>query len=463
MLMSAASGVLVARLLGPFGFGVYAVVVVVVGLAATVASFRLEIHLITRLRAVSIDVALIQEVVRASWFMTLVVVSTGTVIGVVLRPVAPLVVAVVAGEVLLSPLTLGRAVLQVQARQRALVASALVGRTVWLALVVAVAATRSGSPLVLVLAARVLSLGCELVVVWRLAGVPVGPTLSPRLLSPRRHHATLRAATPLIVSGLAGTAFNRADQLILAGIRGPLETGLYAAGVRVAELLGVVAPIVDNVTLPGLVELNRRGDEAGFVRAVRDTTLLMTVPTGLLVALLLSGGTELAVVVLGADYRAVGPLVGLLAMAEWVTVLGSVSSSAALARERRGVLVQAGLAGLAVNVLVNLALIPRFGAIAAGWACIAGYGVASFYAYTVPALRAPLWGSAAAAARVLVAILVAWGVGLAPLPLPASLLAVTAVYAVALGCVLPADLRRVHRWAHQAMGRTSPLPLHRRG
>lgn len=461
MILSAASGILVARFLGPAQFGVYAVLTVVVGVAATVATFRLEIHLVTRVRGAALDVPLIQEVVRASWLMALVVVSAGAGLALAFQPAEQLVVVVAAVEVLLSPLMLGRAVLQVQSRQRALVGSALVGRLAWVTMVIGVVITRSGDPLVLILAARALSLGIEMAVVWHQAGVPLMATLSPKLLGPRRHLATLREATPLIVSGLAGTVYNRADQLILSAVRGPLETGLYAAGVRVAELLGAVAPIVDNVTLPGLVELNRRGDEAGFARAVRDATLLMTVPAGVLVALLASGGAELTILLLGSDYRAVGSLVGLLAMAEWVTLLGSVSISTALAREQRGVLVRATLAGLVVNVLVNIVFIPGFGAIAAAWACITGYGVASLYAYTVPALRVPLSGSAVAAARVLAAILVAWAVGLAPLPLTARVIAVAGAYAVVLCCVLPADARRVCRWVRQTL--TARYPGLRRG
>lgn len=461
MMLSAASGILVARFLGPAQFGVYAVLTVVVGLAATVATFRLDIHLVTRVRGAALDVPLVQEVVRASWLVVLVVVSTGAGLALVFRPAAQLVVVMAAVEVLLSPLMLGRAVLQVQSRQRALIGAALVGRVAWVAMVIAVVAVGRGDPLVLILAARALSLGAEMAVVWHQAGVPLLPTLSPRLLHPQRHLATLHEATPLIVSGLAGTVYNRADQLILSAVRGPLETGLYAAGVRVAELLGAVAPIVDNVTLPGLVELNRRGDEAGFARAVRDATLLMTVPAGVFVALLAGGGAELTILLLGSDYRAVGSLVGLLAIAEWVTLLGSVSISTALARERRGVLVRATVAGLVVNVLVNIAFIPRFGAIAAAWACIAGYGVASLYAYAVPALRASLRGSAAAAARVFFAILVAWGVGLAPLPLILRVLAVTAAYVMALGCALPSDARRAGRWSSQTL--TARFPGLRRG
>lgn len=461
MVMSAAAGILVARLLGPAGFGLYSVLVVIVGLGATLVTFRLETHLVTRLRAAAIDALLVQEVLRASWMLALVVVGTGLGLSLLLQPAAPLVVLVVASEIVLSPLLLGRAVLQAQARQPGLVASALVGRTLWVALVVVVVAVQPSNPLVLVLGARVLGLGAELFVVWGLAGIPVVPTLAPRLLAPRRHVATLREATPLIVAGLAGTAYNRADQLILAAVRGPQETGLYAAGVRVAELLGAVAPIVDNVTLPGLVELHRRKDEAGFVRAVRDSTLLMTVPAGIIVSLLLSGGAELSVALLGSEYRAVGPIVGLLAMAEWVTLLGSVSSSTALAREQRGVMVRATLAGLAVNVVMNLSLIPHFGIVAAAWAAIVGYGVASLFAYTVPTLRAPLKGGASAAARVLVAILVAWAAGSVPAPLVGRLLLATGAYALVLFFVLNADARRVGRLLRRTVA--AKLPRTHRG
>jgi PST family polysaccharide transporter len=449
--LSIAAAVVVARILGPADFGLYSVVVVIVGLGATLASFRLEMHLITRLQSSSRNIDVIHDIVRAAWLLAFVTVTAGVGAALILHLAAPLVVVVAGSEVLLTPLVLGRAVLQGQARQRALVAASLTGRVVWVGGVTAVALVQPGTTLVVILAARVLSLASELILVWRLAAVPIAPTLVLKLLSPRRHLGTIRSAAPLAVAGLAGAAYNRADQLILAGLRGNQITGLYAAGVRFAELLGGVAPIVDSVGLPGLVELDRRGDETGFVRAVRDMTLMMTIPAGIIVVLLLTAGSMLIPLLFGAEYRAVGPIVGLLGVAEWVTLLGSVATSTALARGERGLLVRSTLIGLGVNLLANLALIPRFGGVGAAWACIVGYGVASFYAFTVPALRSPLVAALGAAIRVLAAILAAWSIGSAPLPLGLRILAVLTVYGSVLILLLPSDCQRLRRWLHQAL------------
>lgn len=381
LLVGALAGLLVARWLGPAGFGLFSVVIVASGFVSIATTFRLDQHLIGVLDGTPADGPRYSTAVRAAFLLTV------PVCGVLAIAVAALFTgeARLAGfsglaSVLVAPLLLSRSVLLVQGRQRSIVGAAVLGRLFFLVATVVVLLLGPPHPVAWLIAA---SAGGQLIEGWfmaRAAGVPFAPLRSRRGATLSAEVAVLGFAWPLAMAGLAGTAYHRIDQLILAALRSPEEVGRYAASVRLTELLSFVAAAVVSVTTPALVRIARVGSPSEFRRATTDMVLLIVVPAGLGVAVLLSSGGALAQGLFGQGYGGLGPTIGLLAIAELPIFLGSVLTAGLLAVGARKAIAVATVVGLAVNVAANLVLIPRLGEIGAAWASLFAYSVSTLVA-----------------------------------------------------------------------------------
>lgn len=441
------AGIALARALGPRDFGLYSVIAVAIGTAVTVVSYRLDMHLVTELHSDPGDTEVFQRALLASTMLAVAVCGAGLSALLLFTHSSKVLVILAMTEVALSPMLLSRAVLQVRARQRVLAAASICNRVVWLSLVGAIVLVGPASPLVFVLAARIVAAGAEIAVLASASGA-VLPGRWPSIRRwPRSEFAVLRAATPLALAGLAGLVYNRSDQFLLAWLRGTSETGLYAAGVRVADLLLFLGPIVQNVTLPGLVHLARRRDTSAIERAASDAVLLSVTPAGLAAAVLLATDGQIASVVFGSAYRAVGPLAVVLALGAWVALLGTVVSSVALAMGERRTMLVATVCGLATNVVLNLLLLGRYGALAAAWTSVAAYSIASLLPAARPTLRGPVRALLLTASSSAIGMITGWALGTQVPSQIGAAAAAGVAYVAVVGALRWPDVKRLFRAA----------------
>jgi O-antigen/teichoic acid export membrane protein len=378
-------GVLLARKLGPSGLGVYSAVTVATMFMSLLVTFRLELHLLTLLRNDEIDRAAYFSVLRAAYLLVLPTCVVGEAIAllVIHGPIStPLAIDIM--EVALAPLLFRRVVLQVRTQMGRLALSQSIGRVAWVTAVVVLVVINPPDLILWVIVARVTALVVEIVILTLMAPFARAVTHEP---SSRVQPVmtVLRQSLFLMASGLAGTGFNRLDQLILTGVKGSTPTGTYAAGVRLAELPGIIAPIVQNVSTPGLLELHRRGERRELEEALIDSLLLMLVPAGLAVATLVVFPATIIRLLYGPQFGGAVPIVVVLAMAEWITLPATTFTSVALAVDCRSNFFGATIIGFAVSLALDVTLIPHFGGLGAAWASLAGYATAT--------VGHGLWGS----------------------------------------------------------------------
>jgi len=165
--------------------------------------------------------------------------------------------------------------------------------------------------------------------------------------------------------------YSYVDGVMLGVMRGNVETGLYAAAYRTYEGMSYLPSIIASVLTPRLSDL--------FVRSRsehRRTALLgLSASVGLALAVGAAAyflATPLLVLLFGAEFEpAASPFrilcIGLpLVFAIWVLHAIIISVN------REGLLVKTALIGLAVNVSLNLYVIPRMGADGAALATVVG-------------------------------------------------------------------------------------------
>jgi O-antigen/teichoic acid export membrane protein len=379
--VGAVATIVLARALKPAGFGTYSVIGVAVSLGTLVAIFGLDTHLITELEGRAAD----RESDRRSYATVFRLSAEITVV--LCIPATALIVTTTRGairaaslfavvELLITPYLLGRSVLMARMQQGRLAAIGVANRLALFAGVLVIALLHVTPALVWMMAVSTLAVAVEALLLVAAAGRPVG--WLHRLRS--RRTELLAVCWPLAAAGIAGVAYNRLDQLILAALRGPTEVGTYAVAVNLATLLSIISSVVYATTLPGLVEICRDTHDAPARAVVKDISLLMFLPGGLGIAILAGAGGWITQLLFGDAYRGDHALVAVLAIAELWVFAGTVVAAVLIAVNRRRALLRATAAGLAIDVVLCLALLPTYGAIAAAWASFASYGAAALVA-----------------------------------------------------------------------------------
>jgi O-antigen/teichoic acid export membrane protein len=436
------ASIVLARTLRPAGFGTYSVLSVAVSLASLVAIFGLDTHLITELARPDPDRRAYGSVFRVSGEITIALCAPAAVLVVatthgVIRVASLLAVA----ELALTPFLLGRSVLLARMQQGRVAIAGAANRLALLAGVVLIASFHVSSALVWMMAVSALAVAVEIAFLGGFIGSPVG--WLHRLGNRRRQ--LLVAAWPLAAAGIAGVAYNRLDQLLLAAFRGRTEVGIYAVAVNLATMLGVISSIVYATTLPGVIEVCRAGQETPSRRVVEDMALLMFLPGGLGVAVLAGAGGAISQLLFGDAYRGDHGLVAVLAFAELCVFVGTAVAAVLIAVDRRRALLAGTVAALVIDVVLCLLLLDAFGAIAAAWASLVSYAaaalVAAWLAPEARRLARPL-------VHVTIKVALAASLGAvvaALLPAVPAVAAGSLVYIVAVAVLFRRDLIRVRQ------------------
>jgi O-antigen/teichoic acid export membrane protein len=378
MVMGAVSGVVIARELQPTGRGAYYVIV-------TIATITLSVgHL-------SIEQSQAWLWSRAADRRSLA--ANGLVLGLVVGSVAAVAAAMVVGmlghgvmpvagygllALALAAIPLAMAVVYLnniavlRSRVQVVNAGALLSGVLQCGALLLLAATRRLSP------GMVVSLWVVSVTVPLAVLVPA--------VRPRPRHWDRALAREALDRGLRyhlGLAslflLFRSDILILDGLTTTAAVGLYSLAVSLAELTRVVTDAIAQIALPRQLDTDDRGAAAATLAVTRLTGPVALASVGLMCV----AAPPLIPLVYGASFRGSAP--SLLALAPGLLALGATRPLGAyLLRLDRPMLASAlSVTALAVNVALNLALVPFFG--------IVGSAVASSVAYAALAGLQVAW------------------------------------------------------------------------
>jgi O-antigen/teichoic acid export membrane protein len=192
--------------------------------------------------------------------------------------------------------------------------------------------------------------------------------------SPGRPSVSL--AADVAVFGARGQVGNllsllnyRLDFLILGALSGPRVLGIYAVASKLAELLRVPSQALYWVLYPRFAQATSAQAEAQARRLIPRAGVFVAacaIPLALLAAFIVPA-------VYGPSFRpAIVPTQILLLAVSGEGVSGVISAFL-YGRGRPGLNSLATGGGLLVTVVLDLLLIPRFGAVGAAWASVAAY------------------------------------------------------------------------------------------
>lgn len=177
----------------------------------------------------------------------------------------------------------------------------------------------------------------------------------------------LALAAPLLLVQVLHVITNRADLILLGIFREVGEVGVYNVAARLADILGMALIASNFVLAPRLAAAWTRGDMAEAQTLLTRTTRGVALASGA-IALALAASGPLVLHLYGPEFaEAFLPLLLLMGGRVVSAGFGGVGIVLVTAGEEKGLL--GGIAaGAGVNILLNLLLIPPLGAIGAAMA-----------------------------------------------------------------------------------------------
>lgn len=375
---SAGTSVLLARYLGRERLGEYGAIYAYLALYGFFATFCLEQILA---REISQRREKAAELLRTGTLMALGFSVGGAILAAVLGPLfgyrgtMQWLIAVAAVDLLiLPPLRFRQIIFQVEMRLWYAVATGLARQAMWLVAVALLATKSAAFPLVIVARTGVGILEA-LLVLWSVksAGLVQG---TARFVSAEAR-TMLRGGLPLVLTTLAVGVYHRIDQVMLHKMSGDQALGPYVIAVQLTELFSALPVALMTSLFPALA-LSARDDEQ-FQRYLSETYRFLMVIVFAACAVVTPVAAPLVELFYGKQFLPTASLLIVLIWSEAPAFFGVALGNALVAKGLQKYNPYGAVAGALANVLLNLALIPRYGARGASWATVISYSIAGIF------------------------------------------------------------------------------------
>ncbi|EQD29815.1 polysaccharide biosynthesis protein [mine drainage metagenome] len=395
--LTLAVSVMLARLMGPRNYGVYAAGIAVITLIGVPASLGLPTLLVREVSAYHVKQqwALLKGLLLRS---NQSIIAVTLVLGVALLLMQPwflrhegIGLRFLWVAFCLLPLTLFGAMRMATLRglhhivlgqlPEALVAPAvlLLGIALW-----AVFEHKAPSPLIAIsmrLAGVIVAFAIGAYLLWKRLPQPVRAT---KVQYNTRQWAI--AAFPLMWVGAVSIASTQIDVVMLAALKGAADAGIYQVAARGAELVGFVYAISTMALQPTMANLYASNDLVRLRRVVKHASRIMFAASLVAASVFVLAGSTILSSVFGRAFNTGSTPLTILSLG-WVLI-------AALGPARDALLMCGGektaailmTIGTVLNVVLNVVLIPRLGTSGAAIATATSM-VVSNYGYSVAVKR----------------------------------------------------------------------------
>jgi O-antigen/teichoic acid export membrane protein len=259
---------------------------------------------------------------------------------------------------------------QVEMQQWFPAAYGVARQALWLALIIVL--YLAGASLIWVVAGRLTVAAVEGALNWRAGAKRVRGGWN---FDWEQASTLVRHGLPLSISAFAIWIYLRIDQVMLHRMVNDYALGQYVAAVRISELTETLPSAIGFAIFPVLcaAAADRQRFQAYTATVFR---ILIFSSCALSLAVFLSANF-IVTKYYGVRFAAAAPLLRVLIWSEIAVFFSGVVTTALLARAKEELMLYPSLAGAALNVLLNLWFIPRWGAVGACWATLISYAISS--------------------------------------------------------------------------------------
>lgn len=184
------------------------------------------------------------------------------------------------------------------------------------------------------------------------------------------------ASSPLFGVMLCQQLSLVAPLLVLGAMKAGTDAGLFYSANRTAALVGMILVAANTIVAPKIAALYHNKEYAAMERVIRRSAMLVSAIAGpLLLVLIVAPGFVMSI--FGAEFLDGASILRVLAIGQILNILtGSVGFVLMMTENLRSMLVTA-LVSVAANILLSLFLVPGLGALGAALAASGSLAVAS--------------------------------------------------------------------------------------
>ena len=388
IVFSTGAAILLARFLGVEKLGEYGAIYAYIGLFSWLATFGFEPVL---LRELSKDRTNASGLVHTTIVLSSVF-SVGTIgFAILLARWSGYsgslwwLLALASVEFVLTPLRLPAVIFQVDLRQWYAATINVVRQGLWFGIIIVLWIIKA--PLLYVVLARVFTAFVESLMMWTWSRRFI---LGDRQFLLSRARMLLTHSFPIAFTMLLGMIYMRIDQVMLHKMTTDSVLGQYVAAVKVSELLELL-PAALMFSIAPVLSVSFAQPERFRSQIDRAFRYLMVLAGGLCVCMTV-GAKTIIWILYGKQFLPAAPLLAVLIWAEIAVFFSAVVVNALIASNKQGLLPLPTLLGAAINIALNLVLIPRYAATGAAWATLISYTMAWMVCLLfIPKTRAVTW------------------------------------------------------------------------
>lgn len=375
LFFSAGTSILLARFLGRERLGQYGAIYAYLSLYGFFATFCLE-QILARETSLRRNQA--AEIFHTATLTAMGFALTGAILAPLLAPlfgysgpIRWLIVIAAIDMLILPPLRFRGIIFQVEMRFWYSIAIGLFRQALWL-LAIFLLVLRSAAFYEVILARTLCGVVEAALVLWTVHRL--GLIQGRKRFLPSEARLMLRAGFPLVLTTLAGGVYHRIDQVMLHKMSGDQVLGPYVIAVQLTELFSALPVALMSALFPALSQSAR--DPERFDRYLRESYRFLLVLVFAACAVITPIAAPFIELFYGKQFLTSAPLLIVLIWSEVPIFFGVTLGSAIVAKGLQRYTPYGAISGAVVNILLNLVLIPRFGALGASWATVVSYTIA---------------------------------------------------------------------------------------
>lgn len=183
----------------------------------------------------------------------------------------------------------------------------------------------------------------------------------------------LNNSWPLILSGVSVMIYVKSDQFLLGLMAGNYEAGIYSVAARISEIWYFIPVAVVTSFYPKIVEAKKESVELYEIRL--KFLMRVLIICSITIAILMTFMSKFVVVLLfGNDYASSSLSLAIHVWAGIFVFIGIASSKILILESAQKIyLIQTSIGAL-TNILLNIYLIPIYGAVGSSIATLLSYG-----------------------------------------------------------------------------------------
>ena len=187
----------------------------------------------------------------------------------------------------------------------------------------------------------------------------------------------IRESWPLLLSGLAVLIYMKIDLVMLGGMIGDKSVGIYSAAAKLSEVWYFIPLAIVSSISPSIVEAKKMSGELYYQRIGNLFRLMTGISYGIAFFMTLFS-KFLVLTLFGPAYAEAGVVLSIHIWAAIFVFLGVARGPWILNEGLMKLSLYSALLGAAINIILNLFMIPRLGPTGAAVATLISYAFSAF-------------------------------------------------------------------------------------